>query len=99
MGKIKIGVGKRVLYHVNNGDATIREGIIEQVSPNGELFKIGGQWYSTQTNLGTRAPANADILDQLSGKPSGQVVIEEPDDPEGKEARKRLREYKFGSDA
>lgn len=77
MGKIKLEVGKRVLYHVNDGGIGIAEGIIEDISPSGELLKIQGRWYSTKTDLTTSGPVSVDILDEAGAARKGPVTIDQ----------------------
>ena len=36
-------LGKRILYR--RLFSTIEEGVVEEISPNGEYVKINGEWY------------------------------------------------------
>ena len=62
--KIKPEVGKRVLYQIGEG-ADIHEGIIEQVSPNGQYFKIDGKWFFGEKTTIRGGVIVATILDEL----------------------------------
>ncbi|RLG04812.1 MAG: hypothetical protein DRN68_09495 [Thaumarchaeota archaeon] len=50
-------LGKRILYKLHR--LFIREGIIEEISPNGEYVKINSEWYSI---------FDIDVLDVLESK-------------------------------
>ncbi len=76
--EIKLEVGKRILYHVDRA-REILEGIIEQISPNGTVAKIGGKWFSLEGNLGPDSPISIEVLDELQGKPTVPPVVERDD--------------------
>ena len=39
-------LGKRILYKYRYFSSNIKEGVVEEISPNGEYVKIGGAWYN-----------------------------------------------------
>jgi len=50
-------LGKRILYKTYFH--TIQEGVIQEISPNGEYVKISGRWYNVK---------DVDVLDVLESK-------------------------------
>jgi len=50
-------LGKRILYKLHR--LFIREGIVKEISPNGEYVKINSEWYSI---------FDIDVLDILESK-------------------------------
>lgn len=61
--RVKPEVGKRVLYQIGDGP-NIYEGIIEQVSPNGQYFKID-KWFADEKTLISGGVIVATILDEF----------------------------------
>lgn len=78
-GKIKLEIGKRILYYIA-GKPDILEGVIAEISPSGKLFKIGEKWYCSESSLDHSGPRVCEILDELPGKAQEQVVKEKQDE-------------------
>ena len=79
---VKLEVGKRVLFHTSVS-VTIFEGVIEEISSSGKLFKIGGRWYTTESSLIMNGPIQAEILDEFPGLYERiETLVESPGKPE-----------------